>query len=173
MRGAVLTCQMAGVSKGRPLRSSIAPCLENTGIDFLREKLPGLCSLFYSPVLHLQWVIAQIALSSLSHLLWNKSKYRAQRLFSRCKTCKFLLLEPPAYMAVPSLGLTSFIIAEYSREPTLSNQINLPTLSSPSESSGPHTTIHSAGKHLVILLAMSLVKYLSSQTWKRLVHLKA
>lgn len=171
MRGAALTCQMAGVSR-ETFEKFHCSLFGKHWHRFPKGETTWVMLSFLLH-LHLQWVIAQIALSSLSHLLWNKSKYRAQRLFSKCKPHKFLLLEPPAYMAVPSLGLTSFVTAEYSREPTLSNQINLPTLSSPSESSGPHTTIHSAGEHLVILLATSLVKYLSSQTWKRLVHLKA
>jgi len=86
-----------------------------------------------------------------------------------CKAHRFLFLEP-VYMAVPSLR---YCRREYSQEPTLSNQIKLATLSSPSENSGPHTTIHNTGELLVIVLVTSLAKYLSSQTWRRLVHLKA
>lgn len=139
------------------------------------ETTQFMLTFFHSSALHLQWVIAQIALSSLAGLLWNKSKSWAQKTFPCGKHTSFSLVRATClYGSALSWAYKHhYCRGEYSQEPTLHNQTNLPTLCSPPESSGPHTTIHKAGEQLDILLTASLVKYLSSQTWKSLVRLKA
>lgn len=146
MRGVVLTGRTARVARDTFEKFHWFPKGETTCVMLF----------FFVPAIwRLQWVITQVAPSSLSHLLWNKTKYRAQIFFFHVLNAEISLVRATCLhgSALSWDSQLCYCRGEYNRETTLKNRINLPALSSPSESSGPHTTIQNTRKHLVSLLA--------------------
>lgn len=166
MRGAVLACRTAG-APGRPLRCSAAPRWGNRGIAFPTGGTPWVVLSFFTCSL-------APAVGYSTDCTWflicceTKANTELKDFFPCVKHTSFSCLSHLLTWQCPLLGFPAPLLQRTS----LRNQINLPALSSPSQSSGPPATEHRTSEHLLILLAPSLVKYLSFQTCKRLVHLK-